>query len=138
MLNEYNITLKNTASQMIMYKGLIRFCQLSTNLEGSRKRDSRKLLLEDRMFVVCAATEGHDEVRGPSSHWQPCESPWSMLLLPVMRKEATVAVVPTTPDSEVRIRDIEGFCNNSSVPQKCLGGRPMKRALKIFEKDAEM
>lgn len=63
------------------------------------------------MFVVFAASKDHDEdeVRGPSSHWQPCGSPWSILLLPVMGKEATVAVVPTTPDSEMRMRDIESF-----------------------------
>lgn len=68
------------------------------------------------MFVVFAATEGHDEVRGPSSHWQPYGSPWSMLPLPVLGKEATLAVVSMTPDSEVRRRDVKGFCNNSSLP----------------------
>lgn len=90
------------------------------------------------MCVVFAATEDHDEVHGPSSHWKPCGRPWSMLLLPVIGKDVTVAVVPMTPDSEVRMRDIEGICNNSSAPQKCLSRRPMKRVLKIFDKDAEV
>lgn len=70
------------------------------------------------MCVVFAATENHDEVHGPSSHWKPCERPWSMLLLPVVGKDVTVAVVPTTPDSEMRMRDIEVLCPRKMFRQE--------------------
>lgn len=41
-----------------------------------------------------------------------------MLLLVVMNKEASFAVILTTADSQLKMGDIEGFCDNAPAPAK--------------------
>ena len=62
---------------------------------------------------------------GHATYWcrRPCDCsgsclhkshtrPWSVLQLTVKGKEATFAVVLITTDSQLRKRDLKGFCNN--------------------------
>jgi hypothetical protein len=45
-------------------------------------------------YVLCDAPEGHvDDVRGPCCYWKPYGSSWSMLLLAVIGRVASFAVV---------------------------------------------
>lgn len=73
--------------------------------------------------VVCAGTRDYTgpwdklmldkvDVCGPCCQQISRESPWLVLRLPVKSKEASFALLLMTTDSELRKRDIEGFCNN--------------------------
>lgn len=80
--------------------------------------------------MVHDATGNHVVVHGLWS----LRKPWSMLLLAVMDKEASVAVISMNSDSELRMRDTEGFYNNSIPTHKekrnSLDRRPLRRVLK--------
>ena len=45
---------------------------------------------------------------------KPCRSPRPVLPLTTQDKKASLAVVWLTADSQLRMRDIEGFCDNFS------------------------
>lgn len=60
-----------------------------------------------------ADTRDHVDVRGPGYHQKNhVEVHNPPLLLTVKGKEATFAVVSMTVDSQLRIKDIESFCDN--------------------------
>ena len=75
-----------------------------------------------------------------SQKW--CGSPWLMLLLPVKDMETTFALASMSADSQLRKRDIEGFCDNPYPPPckkyKSLNRRLSKRTLKNCDKNAEV
>lgn len=48
------------------------------------------------------------------SHGKACRSPWSMLLLVVMGKRASVTVISMTSGLYLRMQDTDGFSNNLS------------------------
>lgn len=56
--------------------------------------------------MVCATTSNHEEVP------DPC------LALVAVGKEASFATLSVVADSQLRMRDIEGFGNNASCPPK--------------------
>lgn len=63
-----------------------------------------------------------------------------MLLLTVKGKEATFAIVLMTADSQLRKRDIEGFCKNPSPIKKSnnINRKPLKKIHKYCGKDTEV
>jgi hypothetical protein len=67
-----------------------------------------------------------------------------VILLTVKGKDASFSVVSMTADSQLRERDIEGFCGNPYIhlpthPQSnSLDRKPLKRTLKNCSKDAEV
>ena len=54
---------------------------------------------------------GYVDVCDPCCGQKACESPQSVLPLAVKDMEATFAMVLMTSDSQLRKRDIEGFCD---------------------------
>lgn len=59
------------------------------------------MLILEVMWIsaVHVTARSHVEVHGLCCHWKPCGNPWSMLLLTVMSKEASLAVVLMTVQS---------------------------------------
>lgn len=91
------------------------------------------LSLRDVMMVMaCAVAEGNVDVCGLCYHQKTCGSPWSVLPLTVMFRKTSSAVVLMTADSQLRKRDIEGFCDDPQPHQKKqLRQELLKRTLKI-------
>ena len=75
------------------------------------------LLLESMLqSIIHAITKGHINVCALCSLQKPCGSPWS---LTVKGKEGSFAVVLMNADSWLRMRDLEGYCDNLyPIPSK--------------------
>lgn len=91
------------------------------------------------MSMVYSAAGDHTEVCAPCWCLRPWGCPWFMLPRTVKGK-ASFAVVLITADTQSRMRDIEGLCDNLS-PDKTrnyLDRKPLRRALKNCAKDPEV
>lgn len=86
------------------------------------------------MSMVCTTTGDHAEVCGPCQYWRPCGYLWFMFLLTAKGKEGTFAMVLMTTHSQLRKKDMEGFCDNP-YPQK---KQPRKKVIEENSKDAEL
>jgi hypothetical protein len=70
------------------------------------------------MSTVCAATWSHVNVHGLCCSQKPCGHPWSLLSLTVKGKHASFAMVAMIADSQLRMRDTEGFGDYPHPPKK--------------------
>lgn len=68
------------------------------------------------IHVVCAATWSYIDSCVPCCSQKPCGNTWSGLPLIIMGKEESFVVESMTVDSQARRRNIEGFCDNLSLP----------------------
>lgn len=97
--------------------------------------------------MACAVTEGHKDIHGLgyaamlSPEIVEVHDPCSHCL-PVKGKKASFAVVSMAIDSQLRKRDIEGFCD-SPYPRppeesNSLGRKPLKNTFKNCDKVVEV